>query len=207
MAISAVSMLRAFVAIHIPRSVREALGTSVVALHRAVGRSTVRWVALENIHLTLKFLGDVSPSSLGPLEQMLAVEAARHPAFQIQAGSLGVFPDLKRPRVIWVGLDAPPAIASLQRGVESAMERLGYPPETRPFSPHLTIGRVQAHATPKDLDTLRAALEETQVGDLGGILVDNLYLMRSDLQSGGPVYSTLFTAPLAKPELIKRGDA
>jgi 2'-5' RNA ligase len=76
---------------------------------------------------------------------------------------------------------------------------LGYRPETRSFSPHLTVGRVQEHVTARDLDTLRAALEETQVGDLGSMPVDNLHLMKSDLQPGGPVYSTLFTAALAKP--------
>jgi len=201
------SMLRAFVAIHIPRPIREAIGQSVAALSRAVGRSSVRWVALENIHLTLKFLGDVSPSSLGLLEQMLGAEASRHPTFQIQAGTLGVFPHLKHPRVIWIGLEAPPALSGLQRGVEAAMERLGYSPEARPFSPHLTVGRVQDQVTPKDLDALRAALEETQIPDLGRMAVEDLHLMKSDLKPGGPVYSTLFTAPLAKPDSVQRGEA
>ena len=199
-------MLRAFVAIHIPRPVREAIGRSVTGLHKAVGRSTVRWVALENLHLTLKFLGDVSPSSLGPLQQMLAAEASRHAAFQIGAGTMGVFPDLKHPRVIWIGLQAPPALSALQHGVEAALERLGYPPETRPFSPHLTVGRVRDHVASQDLNNLRVALEETRVGVLGSLGVEDLHLMKSDLQPGGPVYSTLFTAPLARPDSNDRGD-
>ena len=199
-------MLRAFIAIHIPRPVREAIGQSVMGLYRAVSRSTVRWVALENLHLTLKFLGDVSTSSLSSLQQMLAAEASRHAAFQIGAGTLGVFPDLKHPRVIWIGLQAPPALSALQHGVEAAMERLGYPPETRPFSPHLTVGRVQEHVASQYLNNLRAAIEASQVGDLGSLGVEDLHLMKSDLQPGGPKYSTLFTAPLARPDSNHRGE-
>jgi len=199
-------MVRAFVAIHIPRAVREAIGQSVAGLQRAVSSATVRWVALENIHLTLRFLGDVPPSNLGMLEQMLATEAARHPAFELQAGTLGVFPSIQHPRVIWVGLDAPPALSALRRGVEAAIERLGYPPEGRPFSPHLTVGRVQDHAASAELNSLRAALEGIQVGALGSVGVDNLHLMKSDLRPGGSVYSTLFTAPLAEARLNERGD-
>jgi 2'-5' RNA ligase len=86
------------------------------------------------------------------------------------------------------------------------MERLGYPPETRPFSPHLTVGRVQDHVASQDLNKLRAALEENQVGALGSLGVEDLHLMKSDLQPGGPVYSTLFTAPLARSDSNHRGD-
>ena len=107
-----------------------------------------------------------------------------------------MFPDLKRPRVIWVGLDGAAQLADLQRGVEACAERLGYPPETRPFSAHLTVGRVQNRVGSDQLSTLRAAFEQTRIDRLGCILVDSVHLMKSDLQPGGSVYTPLFRAPL-----------
>jgi len=191
-------MLRSFIAIHIPPEIRKAITRSVAGLQKAAGRSTVRWVAPENIHLTLKFLGDVSASNLHLLQQMLAAEASRHPVFQMQVGRLGVFPNLKQPRVIWVGLDAPTSLGGLQRGVEAAMERLGYAPEPRAFSPHLTLGRVQEQLAPEDITRLREALAATQVGPLGRVSVHAVHLMKSEPRPGGSVYSTLFTAPLSE---------
>ena len=107
----------------------------MAGLRNTVGKTTVRWVAPENIHLTLKFLGDVSPSNLDLLKQMLATEATRHRCFQVEVGKLGIFPTSRQPRVIWVGLDGPPDLSALQRGVEAFTERLGYTPEGRAFSP------------------------------------------------------------------------
>jgi 2'-5' RNA ligase len=191
-------MLRCFIAVHIPGDIRQAIGRSLAGLYKGVGRSTVRWVAPENIHLTLKFLGDVSPSALDLLQEMLTAEAARHSPFQMRVETLGVFPNLKRLRVSWVGLEAPESLAVLQRGVEAAMARLGYPPEDRAFSPHLTLGRVQDHVVPEELAHLRASLEAVQFGGLGPVRVDNVHLMKSELRPGGSVYSTIATAPLSE---------
>lgn len=191
------NMLRTFIAIHIPADIRQAIHQHVTGLKQGVDKSTVRWVALDNIHLTLKFLGDVPPPNLDLLKQMLAAEAGRHRCFQMEVGTLGVFPNLRQPRVIWVGLEDPPGLAALQRGVEAFTERLGYPPEGRGFSPHLTIGRVQDHIAAEALSTLRSAFEENQVPRLGCVPVDSVHLMKSDLQPGGSVYTTLYSAPLA----------
>jgi 2'-5' RNA ligase len=191
------SMLRTFIAIHIPGDVRHAIQRQVYGLQKTVTKSIVRWVAPQNIHLTLKFLGDIPPSQLGLLQQMLAAEAGRHPCFGVEVGALGVYPDLKHPRVIWIGLGDTPRLSTLQRGVEAIAERLGYPPEARAFSPHLTIGRVQDHIRPEDLSRLRAAFEKTHVSAVGRVEVDSVHLMKSDLQPGGSVYTTLFSAPLA----------
>jgi RNA 2',3'-cyclic 3'-phosphodiesterase len=191
------NMLRTFIAIRIPGDVRQAIHRNVASLKKAVDKSTVRWVAPDNIHLTLKFLGDVAPSNLDLLKQMLAAEAGRHRCFQMEVGTLGVFPNLRQPRVIWVGLEGSPALSALQRGVEAFTERLGYQPEGRAFSPHLTVGRVQDHVHAEDLNALRTAFEKNQVPPLGCVGVDGLDLMKSDLQPGGSVYTTLFSAPLA----------
>jgi 2'-5' RNA ligase len=189
--------IRAFIAIEIPAEIQKGIARNIADLKKNAGKSTVRWVSTENIHLTLKFLGDISPVNVEYLQQMLASEANQHPGFEIQVGTFGCFPNPHRPRTLWVGLQTPPGLASLQRGIESAAAKLGYSPEERSFSPHLTIGRVRETATPVEIQALRAALETVKIGDLGKVQVNAVHLLKSDLQPGGAVYTRLLTAPLS----------
>ncbi len=158
----------------------------------------VRWVPPQNIHLTLKFLGNVSPNNLNTLTQMLRQEALRHSPMQFSVGGLGAFPSKQRPRVIWVGVHAPPALMDLQRCVDQETAVLGYPVEEREYSPHLTLGRVSQNVTALELRQIADALFDTHVGDLGVVRVTEIRLYRSDLQPGGSVYTPLFTAPLKR---------
>lgn len=159
--------------------------------------SLVRWVPAANLHLTLKFLGDVSPANLQFVTQMLAREAGQCPCFSLRIGGTGAFPNSRRPRVIWVGIQAPESLRSLYRSLEAACTRLGYPPEERAFSPHLTLGRVRQTAGPADLQRIHAALEASQVGPIGAVNVTSAQLMKSELKPTGSVYTRLFSAPLA----------
>lgn len=189
------TLLRVFIAIEIPLPIRQAIFAQTESLRDAVG-PLVRWVPVENMHLTLKFFGDVSPASVDLLSQMLTAEATDCAPFEMQIGELGSFPTPRRARIIWIGIQAPAALASLQRGIESAAARLGYEPETRPFSPHLTIGRVRQQVSASDQQQVRAALEQTQVGDLGMAEVTAVHLFKSDLKPTGAEYTCLFSAPL-----------
>jgi 2'-5' RNA ligase len=114
----------------------------------------------------------------------------------MSVGGLGAFPTACRARVIWIGLEAPAGLAALQHGVEAAAARLGYGSEERPFSPHLTIGRVGQNVSTADLQRIRTALEATTVGALGTIRVDAIYIFKSDLQPGGAVYTHLYSLPM-----------
>ncbi|MFM8320350.1 MAG: RNA 2',3'-cyclic phosphodiesterase [Chloroflexota bacterium] len=193
------SVLRAFIALDLSLEIYQRLEQVLVDLRARPMADAVRWVPARNIHLTIKFLGDVSLSSLDLLKRMLQTEAARHPAFEISVGELGAFPSLRRPRVVWVGVEAPPELAALQHGVEVEMARLGYPPEERPFSPHLTLGRVARNAGPDEQQRLSSMLAACKVGFLGAARLQAVHLYRSDLQPGGSVYTKLFSAPLAAP--------
>ena len=191
------SLLRAFIAVEIPLSIRQAVCNATSALQRNIG-SLVRWVPMENMHLTLKFLGDISPSNVEMLNQMLRAESDLFPCFDLHVSGLGAFPSLKRPRVIYVGIQAPAALEALQRGIESASRRLGYESEERGFSPHLTIGRVRQNITSAEQQTIRRALEEIKVDALGTARVDSVHLYKSDLKPTGSVYTRLYSAPLKK---------
>lgn len=191
------SLLRAFIAVEIPAEIRETVCKATGHLQKGAG-SAVRWVPVQNMHLTLKFLGDVSAANVEMLSQMLRAEADLFHCFDLRFGGLGSFPNLKRPRVIYIGIQAPPILEALQRGIESASHRLGYESEERSFSPHLTIGRVKQNVTATEQQTIRRALEETRIDSLGTARVDSVHLYKSDLKPTGSVYTRLFSAPLRK---------
>ena len=189
-------MLRSFIAVEVPVEIQNAIAHSTASLQKALPKPTVRWVAPQNVHLTLKFLGDVSPANLERIADGLKMEAAAHGAFSMSVGGLGAFPTSRRARVIWIGLEAPPSLVALQRGVEATAARLGYTQEDRPFSPHLTIGRVGQNIAANDLQKIRTALEGTTVGSLGIVKVDAIHIFKSDLRPGGSVYPHLYALPM-----------
>lgn len=191
------SVIRAFIAIDLAAETRKKIDKITAELRQRISANAVRWVPAENIHLTLKFLGDVSLNNLTLLTNALKAEATQHARHQFSAGGLGVFPRPSNPRVIWVGIEAPETLLALQRGVEAQMSRLGYERDQRPFTAHLTLGRVARNATPRDARQISETLASYPVGSLGTTEVAAVNLYRSDLQPSGAVYTRLFSAPLA----------
>lgn len=189
------SLLRAFIAIAIPPEIKQAISNHTSSLRKESGRA-VRWVDVNNIHLTLKFLGEVSVATLDLLTQTLRAECAQTAPFTVSIEGLGCFPNLRHPRVLWIGLVVPPEVTHLQRQVEANATRLGYAPDDKPFSPHLTIGRVREQASSAELQALRNLLERTTVPNLGTFTVNEVHLYKSDLKPEGPIYTRLATARL-----------
>jgi RNA 2',3'-cyclic 3'-phosphodiesterase len=191
------SMLRVFIAVEIPIEIQQKIHREIVNLRKGID-SLIRWVPAQNMHLTLKFLGDVSPNSVEFLKQMLRTEAENIPCFDIHLAGLGAFPNLKRPRVLYFGIQAPAALDALARGIESASRRLGYGPEDRAFAAHLTLGRVRQNVNATEQQQIRRAIEGTQVDLPGSARVDSVHLYKSELNPGGSVYTRLYSAPLKK---------
>jgi 2'-5' RNA ligase len=189
-------MLRSFIAIELPAEIQEAIARSTASLQKALPKPLVRWVVSRNIHLTLKFLGDVSPANLEQLAGALKVEVAKHETFDLSVGGIGAFPNNRQARVIWIGLDAQPGAGTLQHCVEGVSTRLGYPAEDRPFSPHLTIGRVSQTVSGVELKRIREALETCTIGALGTTRVDAVHIFKSDLRPSGSVYTPMYQLPL-----------
>jgi 2'-5' RNA ligase len=190
--------MRAFIAAELPASIRSPIDDVIADLRGAPGSEHVRWVPSASIHLTLKFLGEISQSSQELLTTVMAREAARYEPFEVEVAGLGCYPNPRKPRILWIGLAAPSTLVSLQHELDAAASRLGYPSEEREFSPHLTIGRVQQSATAAGLQAIRDHLLHKPVGKLGTIRLEAIHLFKSVLQPAGPVYTRLFTAPLRK---------
>lgn len=191
-------LLRAFLASALPTDLQDAIQAATADLRARLGPQLVRWVPGHNVHLTFKFLGDASASSLELIKDTLSNEASKFEPFDVLVEGMGAYPSSRRPRVLWIGLTAPPVLASLQHEIDMATARLGYASEEREFSPHLTIGRVRQNATGAELQKIRGELEQAKVGRLGSFRVDAMHLFKSDLQPTGSIYTRLFTAQLGK---------
>ncbi len=187
--------LRAFVAIPVPRQVQEGLATALDRIRDSVPRKSVRWVQPENIHLTLRFFGDVLASDVAPMQRALREAVRGVEPFILRLAEPGCFPDARSPRVLWVGLGGDlERLARLQAQVIEATQVWG-PLEERGFHPHLTLGRVVARR-PGELREIAGAIRALAVPACAPWRVHGLQLMRSVLASGGSRYSTLASLEL-----------
>jgi 2'-5' RNA ligase len=174
--------MRAFIAVELPESLREALRREQARFREVCPDAT--WTRPEGVHLTLKFLGEISSQQETQVKDALS-RMERFEKFTVRAQGFGFFPGAKRPRVFWAGLDAPPALAKLAAQVESALAPLGFPPETRTFKPHLTLARFKI---PKPVPNLEALLAERDGAHLGTFEVSEFFLWESRLLPSGAEY-------------------
>ena len=187
--------MRLFVALEIPPAVRESLAEFLVAL-RAIA-SQPRWVQTENLHVTLKFIGEVQAEKLGHIRAALsAVHSDRLVTLDFRG--VGFFPSEKRPRVFWAGIEASANLTRLASDIDRALEKLGVPPEKRPFSPHLTLARFEPPGLP---EKLRAPIQGNAQREFGSVAAKEFHLIESKLKSGGAEYTTLETFPFVATEV------
>lgn len=181
--------MRLFIAIEIPNDIRNALAAFLREL-RAIAPSA-KWVRAENLHVTLKFLGHTEPEKIEAIEQ--ALKAIRSPQpVALQFRGLGFFPNEKHPRVFWAGMDASPNLRPLAEDIDRAVTRLGFPPENRPFAPHLTLARFD----PPDLPAkLAIAINQHSSVSFGSLSASTFHLIESKLKPTGAEYTTLQSFP------------
>lgn len=189
------STLRTFLAVELDAPVRDRAET-LMGQFRGVA-ADVKWVERQNLHLTLKFLGDVPTTDMPQIIQAVTQAVAETNPFELEIHGAGAFPDLRRPRTIWLGVregDEPMRV--LHRQVESALKKLHYPPEGRKFTAHLTIGRVRGGGpTLADLGRL---LQEHADTPLGRTSVEEVVVFTSHLDRSGPIYEAIGRAPLGR---------
>jgi 2'-5' RNA ligase len=181
--------MRAFIAIDLPTSIQAALAQAQADL--SARGPDCRWTRPEGIHLTLKFLGPISDPQVEQVTRALAV-LAPFSVFSVEVRGFGFFPDARRPRVFWAGLEAPPSLGELAQRVEKVMAGLGFAPETRPFAPHLTLARLKV---PRPQPALAALVEPKSRVSLGRFEVSEFFLFESKLSSRGAEYGKVARFP------------
>ena len=188
--------IRTFIAIDMPPDAKEALATLTQTLN-ARGLSDVRWVNPIGIHLTLKFLGNIPPTIVPRILDALQAACQDHTPFNLSLGNLGVFPSPNNPRVLWIGLNGDLApLAQIQASVEEHCCALGLASDRRPFTPHLTLGRVRRSLPTSQRDIVRTALQaETNAGNIEWP-VQEVHLIHSTLTPQGAIYRSLGAIPL-----------
>jgi 2'-5' RNA ligase len=185
-------MIRAFLAIELPGSLHPTLARVQERLKKS--GADVRWVPVGNIHLTLKFLGQLPEDGVKPLTEAARGVAAGQAPFRLQVTGAGAFPTVRNPRVIWLGIGGDlPVLAPLYHRLEAAFASLGHLPEDRPFHPHLTLGRVRS---PAGRDRLSRMLQELPPVDSPPFPVSEIVLFRSTLSPQGSTYTALQVIPL-----------
>jgi RNA 2',3'-cyclic 3'-phosphodiesterase len=184
--------MRTFFAIKPPAPILAAMTEAATPLQQAI-TSCVKWVPADQIHLTVKFLGNLSPEHVDPLREKLVAACAQVGLIQTATTAIGVFPPRGDARVIWFGIEASNELNLLARMIEDACAELGYAREKRPFSPHFTIGRVRRNAGRSETTAIRHALDTHSGSGHHPFSIHRLYLIQSTLSPAGPQYRDVFT--------------
>lgn len=183
-------MWRLFIAVELPEGARRAISAVQNDLKKRLPEGALRWVRPEGIHLTLQFLGDVERGRVDELNDALVRAAADRRRIALAIDGLGCFPNPRRPRVLWLGVGGEVAkLRLLQQAVEAETKTLGFQPEGRDFSPHLTLARVQRNASRADVGKIGAAVEWGGVDRVADFAADGVSLMRSQLRPSGAEYT------------------
>jgi len=191
--------IRSFVAIELSDEARVALADLQEDLKAQVPSKTVRWARPASIHLTLQFLGEVAPGKVEAIADALRGVCADYAPFTFELKGLGVFPNPDRPRIVWTGIDEPSGtLIALQKGMTQALAPLGFEPEKRAYTPHLTIGRADRRAGRRELTEVGELVTRAEVGTLCQVYVEHITLIKSDLQPSGAVYTPLAVLALGK---------
>jgi RNA 2',3'-cyclic 3'-phosphodiesterase len=188
--------IRAFIAIELSEDIKRTLIRLQNKLTSGCG-TPVRWTSPNSTHLTLQFLGDIDSSLTERITAVMSEASVNIHPFRLSIQGLGVFPDPRRVRVVWVGLAGDLEIlGTLQKRMESGLAPLGFKPEERAFTPHLTLGRVRDNARPDERQNLGNCVTRTAVENAGSLEVKNLHLIKSQLRPEGPLYTIISSIKL-----------
>lgn len=154
----------------------------------------VSWTRAEGMHLTLKFFGEIEEKRISKIEKAMDMAVAGIPPFTLTVSGMGMFPDARRPRVVWIGLkEDGGSLMRLYKGVEEELRKIGFPSEDRKFTPHITLGRLRSN---KNVDKLLKLVEEEKTAELGSFKVSDIHLIQSMLKPAGAEYTELYSVSL-----------
>lgn len=182
--------MRAFIAVEIDDPAKQKISELISDLKKS--GADVKWITEDQMHLTLKFLGNIDGNKAREISDVLSSISNNLKSFTISLSDIGAFPNLNRPRVIWVGINkGAEHLKTISGKIETSLEKLGFEKEGREFNPHLTLGRLK---TSKNLSELKKLLNETPFNSENNIKINELVLFQSTLTPKGAIYSKLSAA-------------
>jgi len=185
-------IIRAFIGFELPEKIRSFISSIQEDLKS--NKLDARWVQVKNIHLTLKFLGNINEEDAQRVGKAIFKSAADHAPISLAAKGIGAFPDINRPNVLWVGIKGQiDMLIQLQKSLEDQLEKIGFSRENRPFKGHLTLARVKKQL---DRTKLITAIKKYKELESEPFIADNIILFKSDLKSNGAVYTKLISISL-----------
>ena len=191
-------MPRIFIAVRMPDEVIEKISRISNYFQKQTPKEALKWVETENLHLTLKFLGEVPEQMLTKAQPILSTVASKQRPFIVDIAGLGMYPHARQPRVVWLGIGGAEPLIALHDQLDAALARIGLREETRPYNPHLTLARVRQRTSRETAGTVGKTLSGFKVDSLGSFSVRDIHLVESQLTAQGPIYITRFTAPLSE---------
>lgn len=188
--------IRSFLAVEIPLSNKEKILKLINSFNEKSG-SLIKWVSKDNLHITLKFIGELNTDHISTIQNSLTERLSSVPAFDIHINGLGVFPNSRKPRIFWLGFDQNKNLERIVSSIENCAVNLGYEADDKPFSPHLTIGRARRDISSGDLIAFTKNFQDHKLEVIPDFKVNYVTLFKSELNREGPLYSQLFRVSLA----------
>lgn len=189
-------MLRTFVAVEFPSEVITKIARITAYLQTQTPGTALKWVAPENLHLTLKFLGDTHESKIPELGRCIQDALQSQSPFKITIEGLGMYPNASQPRVVWLGIKDAGNLRQLHHELAKVLKDFDPEPEKCSFSPHLTIARIRQNVSHDGVRQVGETLSQFKVDSLGSFEVQTIHLFKSELTPQGPIYTSLFSMPL-----------
>ncbi len=190
--------MRAFIAVDLPPDLLKKIGTIIEFFRKELPERSIKWVSVEKLHLTIKFIGELPEENLNDAKAIILDAVTNLPSFKISIQGLGMYPNKQKPRVVWLGITGKEALVEIHHILDDALEEIGIQPERRKFSPHLTLGRIRRGTDQAIVREIGQTLSQFTVDSLGTVLVEHISLYKSKLTPQGPIYTLLQTAPLNK---------
>ena len=189
--------IRIFIAIKLSSQVRDSLTLVAQQIIRR-GIKCVRWVKPENIHLTIRFLGDISNGKVGDIVHVIGEAVKICSPFTLRFGGIGAFPNHRKPQVVWVGVDSSLELLDLHSKIERRLYQAGFQGDNKGLRPHLTIGRLRRELSHYDLKMIADLVMNNEFPTVGEQVVESIHLIKSELRSEGPTYSFLASVKLGE---------
>lgn len=186
-------LIRCFLAIEYPKKILDLINQISREMQSAFPPGCVRWVPQKNLHLTVKFLGEITPVQFNELRTNLRPVCADSPPIPLHIMGKGVFPNLRSPKIIWIGAEDSLPLLTFAERCEETCTQTGILTEKRPFKPHLTIGRTQRDISETHMRWIGEYFRSSPVPEFGHFTADHVILFRSELHPAGPIYSPMET--------------